>query len=273
MVTHSEKVAKISSRIVEIFDGKVVRDEKKLDYQKAERKEGLLSFQVVNEDKNNVNTKPNKKRKEGHLSFFSALKLSFHNMWASKTKNILMAVGVSISLISLILMLSLGSGLTGYIDQLAQDYSNPNYVTISKSGLDRDGNELPDENGGNFMIPNMFTEPEIEEIKNEINGYLSEQGNAFQIVTTGEEPNLTFGFSSVTFSMGYISKVEQTDSSQGSQESQESTKQTSNRESIFFTYTTPPYYGQEQMIAGSLSGEGEIMLSSFLYLLYFCLLI
>ena len=194
-------------------------------------------------------------------------------MWASKTKNILMAVGVSISLISLILMLSLGSGLTGYIDQLAQDYSNPNYVTISKSGLDREGNELPEEDGGSFMSPNMFTEPEIEDIKNELNDYLSDQGNAFQIVTTGEDPNLTFGFSSVTFSMGYISKVEQTDSSQGSQESQESTEQTSNRESIFFTYTTPPYYGQEQMIAGSLSGEGEIMLSSFLYLLYFCLLI
>lgn len=63
MVTHSEKAAKISSRIVEISDGKVVRDEKKLDYQKAERKEGLLSSQVVNEDKTYVNTKPNKKEK------------------------------------------------------------------------------------------------------------------------------------------------------------------------------------------------------------------
>lgn len=30
MVTHSEKVAKISSRIVEISDGKIIRDEKKM---------------------------------------------------------------------------------------------------------------------------------------------------------------------------------------------------------------------------------------------------
>ena len=299
MVTHSEKVAKISSRIVEISDGKVIRDEFKKDYVKTERKERLLtslktddeqdkSQQYASEKQNSGDTQgqnaknkvsKNAKKKEGHLSFFSALKLSFHNMWASKTKNILMAVGVSISLISLILMLSLGSGLTGYIDSLAQDYSNPNYVTISKSGLDRDGNEL--EESSNFMIPRMFENSEIEEIASDINSYLASQGNDFRVETTGENINLTYGFSAPTIGMGTISlpaggSTEDTtnDETQNADESQsgesgdvqdgENDSQTSSSkpQSIMFTYTTPPYYGDEKIIAGEMSGDGEIMLSS-----------
>lgn len=299
MVTHSEKVAKISSRIVEISDGKVIRDEFKKDYVKTERKERLLtslktddeqdkSQQNASEKQNSGDTQgqnaknkvsKNAKKKEGHLSFFSALKLSFHNMWASKTKNILMAVGVSISLISLILMLSLGSGLTGYIDSLAQDYSNPNYVTISKSGLDRDGNEL--EESSNFMIPRMFKNSEIEEIASDINSYLASQGNDFRIETTGENINLTYGFSAPTIGMGTISlpagdSTEDTtnDETQNADEGQsgesgdmqdgenDSQTSSSNPQSIMFTYTTPPYYGDEKIIAGEMSGDGEIMLSS-----------
>ncbi len=299
MVTHSEKVAKISSRIVEISDGKVIRDEFKKDYVKTERKERLLtslktddeqdkSQQNASEKQNSGDTQgqnaknkvsKNAKKKEGHLSFFSALKLSFHNMWASKTKNILMAVGVSISLISLILMLSLGSGLTGYIDSLAQDYSNPNYVTISKSGLDRDGNEL--EESSNFMIPRMFENSEIEEIASDINSYLASQGNDFRIETTGENINLTYGFSAPTIGMGTISlpagdSTEDTtnDETQNADEGQsgesgdmqdgenDSQTSSSNPQSIMFTYTTPPYYGDEKIIAGEMSGDGEIMLSS-----------
>ena len=299
MVTHSEKVAKISSRIVEISDGKVIRDEFKKDYVKTKRKERLLtsletddeqdkSQQNASEKQNSGDTQgqnaknkvsKNAKKKEGHLSFFSALKLSFHNMWASKTKNILMAVGVSISLISLILMLSLGSGLTGYIDSLAQDYSNPNYVTISKSGLDRDGNEL--EESSNFMIPRMFENSEIEEIASDINSYLASQGNDFRIETTGENINLTYGFSAPTIGMGTISlpagdSTEDTtnDETQNADEGQsgesgdvqdgenDSQTSSSNPQSIMFTYTTPPYYGDEKIIAGEMSGDGEIMLSS-----------
>ena len=251
MVTHSEKVAKISSRIVEISDGKVIHDEQKSDYIKSEKKEKLLAcYDIESKDLNN-----SKKKKEGHLSIFSALKLSFQNMCASKTKNILMAVGVSISLIALILMLSLGSGLTGYIDSLAQDYSNPNYVTISKSGYDRDGNELED--SGNFMVPRMFEDEEIEEVASDINSYLQTEGSDFQIITSGEGQNLTYGFSCPTIGMGTstISTIPAVDEET---ELPEEVK----TENIMYAYTTPPYYTEDNLIAGSMSGEGEIMLSS-----------
>ena len=263
MVTHSEKVASISSRIVEISDGKIIRDEYKKDYIKNQPQEKLVSEKNevdLEEIADTKDKKPNKK--EGHLSFISALKLSFHNMWASKTKNILMAVGVSISLIALILMLSLGSGLTGYINDTAQDYSNPNFVTISKSEYDRDGNEL--EESANPMIPRMFETSEVEEIASELNGYLSSQGNDFQIITSGENQNLTYGFSTVTMGMGYISPIQ--NAGQGGDESgnedQTPIDPTANQEMILYTYTTPPYYSDENLIAGTMSGMDEIMLSS-----------
>lgn len=269
MVTHSEKVAKISSRIVEISDGKIIRDEKKSDYKKNPPKEKLI--ENVEQEESETADKSKKKSKEGHLSFYSALKLSFHNMWASKTKNILMAVGVSISLIALILMLSLGSGLTGYIDTLAQDYSNPNYVTISKSGYDRDGNEL--EESANPMIPRMFEASEIEEIAGDLNNYLQSQNSDFQVITSGEEQNLTYGFSTVTMGMGYIypyqPEVQPPQEGQGQEDTLAEETQVpgdepsqQDGEMILYTYTTPPYYSEENLIAGTMSGMDEIMLSS-----------
>ena len=126
MVTHSEKVASISSRIVEIADGKIVKDQKNENYKKDTSKQNSLI---------ETDAKANSKKKERHLSFFSALRLSLHNMWASRTKNFLMALGVTISLISMILMLAFGSGLTEYIDSLANSYSSPTIVTISKKLL------------------------------------------------------------------------------------------------------------------------------------------
>ena len=189
MVTHSEKVASISSRVVEIADGKIISDIRKDDYEKISGKSNL----VIEEKKHH---------KDGHLSFISALKLSFHNMWASKTKNFLMAVGVSISLISLILMLSLGAGLTGYINDTASNYTNPTIVTLSKSGKDRYGNDL--ENSSSSFLPSMFEEEEIMEIASEINAHLESKDNDFRVITDGENKNLNYGFSMPTIGAGNL---------------------------------------------------------------------
>lgn len=244
MVTHSEKVAKISSRIVEISDGKIIRDEKNKNYTKNNDKHLL--------DTNNMIE--NKDKKEGHLSFISALKLSFHNMWASKTKNFLMALGVSISLIAMIIMLSFGSGLTSYISTLAEDYSNPYYVTLSKSGKDKDGNPIEEnQDPASMFIPKMFEENEINEIITDLNNYLETQNNDFRITTEGDNQNLTYGFSMMTMASGTIFYDPQTGNPEDIKTS-----------SIMYTYTTPPYYDDHNLITetGHMSGENEIMLSS-----------
>lgn len=242
MVTHSEKVASISSRVVEISDGKIVRDEKAENYQKRTTKRQLIIH------KENQEVAQEKPKKEKHLSFLSALKLSIHNMWASKVKNILMAIGVSISLIALIIMLSFGSGLTGYINSLAQSYSDPTIATISKSGLDRDGNEIEDQGGMSFM-PDMFEESEINEIKEELNTYLKSNNIDFQIISDGDNQNLSYGFIMPTMMAGNVNFTK-TDGNSGS-------------ESIMVTYTTPPYYNESNLITenSKISGKDEIMLS------------
>ena len=242
MVTHSEKVASISSRVVEISDGKIVRDEKAENYQKRTTKRQLIIH------KENQEVAQEKPKKEKHLSFLSALKLSIHNMWASKVKNILMAIGVSISLIALIIMLSFGSGLTGYINSLAQSYSDPTIATISKSGLDRNGNEIEDQGGMSFM-PDMFEESEISEIVTEINTYLQQNDSEFRVITEGEDKNLSYGYFMITMAAGSILYTKADGSSASSQ--------------IMATYTTPPYYDENQLITdnSTISGEDEIMLS------------
>ena len=239
MVTHSEKVASISSRVVEISDGKIVRDEKIKNYQKKKTSRQLI-------DTINSNNEPSSSKKEKHLSFISALKLSFHNMWASKVKNILMAIGVSISLIALIIMLSFGSGLSGYIDDLAKDYSDPTIATISKSGKDRDGNKL--ENNG--LLPNMFEQEEITEIVNELNNHLEINNNNYRVIENGEESNLSYGFIMVTMGAGTINFTTQDGKNETSM--------------IMTTYTTPPYYDESKLLTenSKFCADDEIMLSS-----------
>lgn len=216
MVTHSEKIAKISSRIVEISDGKVIKDKKNEKYKKCD---------VA------VESKEKKAKKNGNLSLFQAIRLSFHNMWASKTKNFLMAFGVSISLVSLILMLSLGAGLTGYISDLSNSFSSPEIVSVTKTS------KIP---FGQYLNPGTFTTDEILKIKDEINENISSKTN-FQVET------ITNGWQQM-----YENSISFT-TKEGKEE----------KEDIFFSYTTPPYYTDKNLVAGTLSGEeNEIMLSS-----------
>ena len=230
MVTHSEKIAKISSRIVEIADGKVVRDERSETYQKNTDKKFL--------------SKTKTKKKNGNLSFFQAIRLSFHNMWASKTKNLLMAFGVSISLISLILMLSLGAGLTGYISSLAQSYSSPEIVTVTKR------NQEEDDPTSSF-VQEPFTPDEIAAVRDDINAFLETTDNDFRVDSS---ENMSYGYSRFTgfppdvATFSYLPDGINEDPDKGGK--------------IFYVYTTPTYYTKDQLLCGELSGENEAMFSS-----------
>ena len=164
-----------------------------------------------------------------------------------------MALGVSISLISMILMLAFGSGLTGYINSLAESYSNPYIVTVSKAS------DSDDQMSGGFMgflTPSPFTDEEINEAITDINNYLSTTTNEYRV----KDEDITYGFSTLT---GF---------SQSASVSYGDTEE--DKSDIFYLYTTPSYYGEEQLLAGSLStnnvyqdpetGEmiGEVMFSS-----------
>lgn len=234
MVTHSEKVASISSRIVEISDGKISSDKKQKGYKKGKK------FSEE-EQKENI------EKKEKHLSWLSAFKLSLHSMWASKTKNFLMAFGVSISLIAMITMLAFGSGLTGYINSLAKSYSSTDVVTISKRTQMEEGSQ----GVASMFAPNQFTDEEISSVIDDVNNHLQSQNNDFR---ADINQNVNYGFSIMT---GF------SQSAQVTLDGEEPITQ-----DIFYLYTTPPYYDENQMLAGTIptsnvdeNNVGEVMFS------------
>lgn len=226
MVTHSEKVASISSRVIELSDGKVIRDEKNKNYKKYKTRK--------NREKLEASKTKNEKQS---LGFCSAIKLAFHNMWASKTKNFLMAFGVAISISSLILMLSFSSGLTGYIQSMASQYSSPTIVTISKKGDSSDP--------FSFVSPSPFTREEIVEVVNDLNN------NALQITDykIDIENDVSYGYMAVT-GLTRTASITYTNSEDEELNS-----------SLFAIYTTPKYYNSSNLIKGEISKENEIMVS------------
>lgn len=238
MVTHSEKVASISSRVVEVADGKIISDKYKSDYKKT--KKHKANKLVAKQEEEQIS-----KKKKTNLSYFSAIKLAFHNMWASKVKNFLIAFGVAISLVSLILMLSFGSGLTDYISGLADSYTNPLYVSISKS-KDENGNQ------SNPLNPLGFDkQEEIDSLIADINKQLEENGYEFRAT----EENVSYGFNKMTY--GSASFTFKTNEEGKYDENGESTA----NKGVFYIYTTPPYYDETKMIVGNISGQNEVMFS------------
>ena len=113
MVTHSEKVAAYSSRIIKIFDGEIVED-------KEETPLNNILFKNIEENKSNKN-----------LSFFSAIRLAANNMNQKLKRNILVAVGVSIGIMSVVLMLSLGNGMKTYFNDMIKSFMNPLVVEVN----------------------------------------------------------------------------------------------------------------------------------------------
>lgn len=228
MVTHSEKVASISSRVIEISDGKVVKDEKKAGYKISKSKK------FKNKD-GQTNTKQN-------FSFWSAIKLSIKNMWASKTKNFFMAFGVAISIASMILMLSFGAGLTSYITTQADSYTSPTVVTVTKKTTSSNSGEMQNQNVMSFFKPNPFSDEDIDTLVSDVNEYIKDKTS--YVVKKDE---LKFGYSAMT-GFSQSAKV-----IWGGNEEDSST--------IMYLYTTPPTYNDSHLVSGRMSGHNEIMFS------------
>lgn len=118
MVTHSEKVALHSSRIIKILDGKIIED----------IRNDSINEVAVTKDIDNENLKITAKK---NLSLFSAVNLAFHNMKQKLKRNILVSLGVSIGIMSLIIMLGLGNGIKAYFSSMIDKFMNPLVVEVN----------------------------------------------------------------------------------------------------------------------------------------------
>lgn len=112
MVTHSDKVASHCSRVLRIDNGELISDEHQLDLEYTE------------------STREDIKVK--NMSMWKAIKLAFLNMKAKLGRNLLVALGSSIGIMSVVLMLALGKGVTSYVSNTMKSYTNPNITEVHK---------------------------------------------------------------------------------------------------------------------------------------------
>lgn len=113
IVTHSEEVAKNSSRIIKINDGKVLID--KTNYV------------------TNITYNENKLTKKRKISIFSLLKIAFRNLKKNIKRNLLIILGTSIGIFSISFMLFLNSGIKKYINDQLVNSENANVIEVKKS--------------------------------------------------------------------------------------------------------------------------------------------
>lgn len=261
MVTHSEKVASISSRVVEISDGRIIADKTNKNYKKNDSKTAEEEIEEsitknenpyeisydTNQKENTVEKKKKKSSKDKqNLSIWSAIRLSLHNMWASRVKNFLMAFGVAIGIGSLILMMCFSSGITDYINDTMKSYSDPTIVTISRK-------KTEDSNFMESLAFNPFSNDEISTLKTNINNYLLEKGYDFAV----DDSNMSYGMQMMTmFSNAKVvyNPVDSFDKDSSKYFDDNYLKDNDlPYQSIIYMYTTPPYYTDKNIIDGKMS--------------------
>ena len=111
LVTHSERVADRSSRIVTIADGSIIDDKQTGPLKEVSNTFSLRSLDAKKTNKN--------------LSIFSAIRMALLNMKEKLGRNVLISLGGSIGIMSIVLMLSLGKGVNDYLTETMNENVNP----------------------------------------------------------------------------------------------------------------------------------------------------
>lgn len=146
MVTHSDLVAAISSRIVRLKDGLVVEDTGK------------------GPEESDPSTGMEEQRGKQTLSFFAAVAMAMKNMKEKIGRNILVALGASIGITSVVVMLSIGNGVERYITSTMNQYVNPLVVEVSQRVTE--DNKAPEEPGALFGAETLpFTQEQVGELE------------------------------------------------------------------------------------------------------------
>ena len=121
MVTHNAKLAEqYSTRIIKLLDGNIIDDSNPYQIEDS-------STELVQEKQGAV-----QKKNKTSMSFFTALSLSFKNLWSKKGRTILTSIAGSIGIIGIALVLSLSNGFNIYINKMQTDTLSSAPLTISE---------------------------------------------------------------------------------------------------------------------------------------------
>ena len=140
MVTHNPEIAEeYSSRIIRLLDGQVLEDTNPFsaEDEEAECREVAINAEktVVQENVTEVKSKKPKKEK-AKMSFFTAFKLSAHNLLSKKGRTTMVGIAGSIGIIGIALVLAFSAGIRGYIASMQDDMLSGNPITITETTYD-----------------------------------------------------------------------------------------------------------------------------------------
>ena len=121
MVTHNPELAEeYASRIVRVRDGNIIDDTNPFSDEEVE----------------DYTEKNDREDKKTSMSFGTALSLSLNNLKTKKGRTILTAFAGSIGIIGIALILSLSSGVKGYINKVQEDTLSSYPITIESQTVD-----------------------------------------------------------------------------------------------------------------------------------------
>lgn len=167
MVTHNPELARAySTRIIELRDGRIISDSNPYD-----GKVNTVEDEIIKKNKT----------KKTHMSFKTALGLSFNNLKTKKGRTILTAFAGSIGIIGIALILSLSNGVNKYIENVEAETLSSYPLTIVEesadlteimgilaSGKDKEINHDKDKIYSNTIMNKMFNSFVTKVSKNDL---------------------------------------------------------------------------------------------------------
>ena len=167
MVTHNPELARAySTRIIELRDGMIISDSNPYD-----GKVNIVEDEIIRKNKT----------KKTHMSFKTALGLSFNNLKTKKGRTILTAFAGSIGIIGIALILSLSNGVNKYIENVEAETLSSYPLTIVEesadlteimgilaSGKDKEINHDKDKIYSNTIMNKMFNSFVTKVSKNDL---------------------------------------------------------------------------------------------------------
>ncbi|MGC8408976.1 ATP-binding cassette domain-containing protein [Latilactobacillus sakei] len=150
-VTHSQAVADYGTRVVHMVDGQIDYDKRLKDAYPAP-----------------AESTP---KKNSPLSFMSAFKMAMQHMRYEIKRNLLIIFGASIGIFSVILMLGLGQGVTGYINDQVSSQVNPNTIQIARNVSQK---QIEDGDQGNLADKDIKRFDKITDVTKVEKGYYAD---------------------------------------------------------------------------------------------------
>ncbi|MBQ6320787.1 ABC transporter ATP-binding protein/permease [Candidatus Saccharibacteria bacterium] len=137
MVTHNPDLAKkYSTRIIELKDGKIVKDSQiSKKSTKTKKPKALDAVVPAVAPTDSAKATPRRRSRKTKMSFLTALGLSTNNLLTKKRRTILVSLAGSIGIIGIALIMAVSNGFQGYIDGIQEETLSSYPLRLTEESL------------------------------------------------------------------------------------------------------------------------------------------